>query len=147
MKRLNFGLGGLLLLLVIGCTPQFLQDKQAQLCTRLQTVEAAIQRFRAIAKNPNLASLKQAEVQIREALQQVKLTAETAPTETQTSIETMEMAAKELETSVQQTPEQTAKQSQIAQATAQIAQRVTQLEIALKNTKTQIQCPAIAPSP
>lgn len=148
MKRLNFGLGGLLLLLTTGCMPQFLQNKQAELCTRLNTVEASIQQFRAIEKDPNLTTLKQAETQIRDAFQQVKSTAETAPTaETETSIAPVEAASKDLATSVQQAPGQTTNQSQVAQATAQISQRVTRLETAVKNMKTRIQCPAIAPSP
>jgi len=144
MKRSHLGFSVLLLFSATGCVPEFLQSKQAELCTNLVNVENAIKRFREIENSANLTSIKQAEFQIREAFRQVQSTAQEVPeVETKTSVESLETASKDLEKSVQQAPTQATNQSQVAQTAANISERVTRLESTLNEAKSRLRCPAV----
>jgi uncharacterized phage infection (PIP) family protein YhgE len=135
MNRFNFGLGALLLLTVVGCDLQALQNKQAELCAQLVSVESSIQRFKTIANDANIDQLKQAEAQLSEAFQQVRSTAETVPQANTQSPE-----------SVQQTPQQSPDPSKVGQTSQRIRDRVTQVEAAVNSMQSRLQCPVESPT-
>lgn len=156
MKRISFGISFLLLLITSGCAVQALKDQQVQLCSRLASVDTAIQRFREVEKSPNVDGLKQAEAQLTEALNQVRSTANEVPeAETQNSVETLDASYKDLKTTVQQTPNQSStqsgnqpgNQSRVAQGMKQISDRVTRVEAAVNNMQSRLQCPDASPTP
>ncbi|MDX2228157.1 MAG: hypothetical protein NW220_00875 [Leptolyngbyaceae cyanobacterium bins.349] len=154
MNRLNSGFALLIALMAIGCVPQALLDKQAELCTKLANVENSLQQVKDIENNPNLSTLKQAEAQLSEAFRQVKATVEAVPAaETETSVEHLQSSYEDLKASVQQTadqqtasqqtiPQQTTDPSKIAQATTKIRDRATKLHVTLTQIKQRLRCPA-----
>lgn len=133
MKRFNFVIALLPLVLVTGCITSAIREKQAQACSSLTTLSRAIALLRSPADSFTVGALKQAEERVSAAFKDFK---ESAKNEPEVKIDELEKAYEDLDKEVKNIPDQ----STMAQAIASISDNVTTVESTVIKTKAGLRC-------
>uniref|UniRef100_A0A832M439 Uncharacterized protein n=1 Tax=Oscillatoriales cyanobacterium SpSt-402 TaxID=2282168 RepID=A0A832M439_9CYAN len=138
MKRFNFVLALLPLVLTTSCVTRAVREKQAQVCGNLADLNSAIAVVRRIssASTSTVSALKQAETQVTTAFRELKASAKDVQ---ETKLDDLEKAYEELDKAVKDLPDQ----STITQARTVIADKITTVESASLQMKSSLRCPSL----
>lgn len=139
MKRLNVVLAVLPLILVTGCVTRAIQEKQAQLCSNLATMNTTIAVVRRVSDTTQATAetLKQAEERVTAAFRDVKALMQDVP-EAKANLDELEEAYEELDKTVKEIPDK----STIGQARASLTEKVNTVESAIVKTQSGLRCPS-----
>jgi hypothetical protein len=137
MKRFNFFLALILLVLITGCVARAVREKQEQLCADLRTLKTAIAVFKKVGTTgtSTVATLKESEERVSQAFETLKAS---VVRDQEAAVKDLEKAYENLDESVKELPDQLT----MAQAMTFIGDKVTTLESALGKTKSGLQCPS-----
>jgi hypothetical protein len=134
MKRFNFVLALLPLLLVTSCVTRTVREKRTELCANLATLNSAIAVFRRVSNNSTVDALKQAEDRVSTAFRNVRASARDVE---EVKIDDLEKAYDALDKAVDDLPDQ----SSNPQAIASISEKVAAMESALTRMESGLRCP------
>lgn len=125
---------GLGLVLLTGCVPKAVREKQAQFCTHLATLSRAIDSLNRIGNSSTVSELKQAEVQITTAFRAVQASSQEVA---DLDLEPLEKAYEDLDQTVEDIPDQ----ASITQAVELVANHLETVESAVVRVKAEARCP------
>ncbi|MEX0269682.1 hypothetical protein AB3R30_11095 [Leptolyngbyaceae cyanobacterium UHCC 1019] len=143
MKRFDFGLALLPLVLATGCVIGTVRGKQAELCSNLATLNraiAALNQIASISTSP-VDALRQAEERVSQAYREFRNTAkddaqEAKDADLEKAYKNLEKAYEDLDKKVKDLPDK----STMAQARAVISENLTTTESALVQVKSSLRC-------
>lgn len=142
MKRFNFALALLPLILITGCITGAIRGKQAQACSSLTTLSRTIAVLNQVASGPTspVNALKQAEEQVSAAFRDFRKSTEEdqepKTDELKKAYQDLEEAYENLDKEIKNLPDQ----STMAQARTSIADNLTTTESALAQVKSSLRC-------
>ncbi|UBF30467.1 hypothetical protein K9N68_35345 (plasmid) [Kovacikia minuta CCNUW1] len=142
MKRLHGALVLVSLFFMTSCMLRTVRERQAQICTRLATLNSTIVVLRRVNDRDPITTLRQAEARVSEAFREVKAVIKDAPEGTDDDLkktyEDLEKAYNDLDQTVKAIPDQTT----INQAIALISSQVIRLESASNRMQAGLRCPS-----
>jgi len=135
MKRFKIVVALLCLVLSTSCVAEKIREQQTKFCADLATLSNTIAVMRRVvsASDTTIASLRQAEGQIREALRTVKASVRD---EQETEFQEIETAYKDLDESVKKIPDQ----ATVAQIREIVLNKVEILDTTLSKKKSVLKC-------
>jgi molecular chaperone GrpE (heat shock protein) len=144
MKRFNFGLGLLPLVLMTGCVIGTVRGKQAELCSNLALLNRTVAALNQVARDPAspIEALKQAEERVSNAFKEFRNSAkdtvqEAKADDLEKAYKDLEKAYEDLDEKVKDIPDK----STMAQARVSISENLATTESALIQVKSGLRCP------